>query len=184
VRLRIAAMCGSLRQGSYNQALLDEFTRRSDGVFDVAQVAIGVLPHYSQDLEEPAPPEVTHAKAIVQASDCVLLVSPEYDYTIPAVLKNAVEWLSRPIGNPTLVGRPMSAMGVSTGRLGTARAQIAWRASWHFFKAPVFSGVEVIIPGAASVFGPDLRIADEQISALLDTYIAKLAEWLELQRRP
>jgi NAD(P)H-dependent FMN reductase len=78
----------------------------------------------------------------------------------------------------------MALMGVSTGRLGTARAQIAWRASWHFFKAPVFSTVEVIIPGAASVFGPDLRIADEQISALLDTYIAKLAEWLELQRRP
>jgi NAD(P)H-dependent FMN reductase len=77
----------------------------------------------------------------------------------------------------------MALMGASTGRLGTARAQIAWRASWHFFKAPVFSGVEVMIPNAAAVFSEDRMIADEQISALLDTYIAKLAEWLEPQRR-
>lgn len=172
---RIAAMCGSLRAGSYNQALLDEFVARSAGVFDVEQVAVGGLPLYSQDLEDPGSPEVLQAKTAVQSSDCLLLVSPEYDYTVPAALKNAVEWLSRPTGNPTLVGRPMALMGTSTGRLGTVRAQIAWRASWHYFKAPVFTGVEVMVPNAASVFDADRRIADEQIATLLDTYMAGLA---------
>jgi chromate reductase len=183
VKLRVAAMCGSLRKGSYNQSLLDEFIRRSADVFDVTQVSIGDLPHFNQDLERSAPPEVASAKAIVQAADCLLLVSPEHDYTLPAVLKNAVEWLSRPHGDPTLTGRPMALMGASTGRMGTVRAQIAWRASWHFFKAPVFSGVEVMISDAASVFGGDRGVADVGTSVLLDTYIAQLAEWLEARRR-
>jgi chromate reductase len=175
----IAAMCGSLRKGSYNQALLGAFVELSSGVFEVTQVPIGDLPHFNQDLERSLPERVVAAKAIVQAADCLLLVSPEHDYTVPAVLKNAVEWLSRPHGDPTLTGRPMALMGASTGRLGTVRAQVAWRASWHFFKAPVFSGAEIMVSDARSVFDEAGRLVDEDVRSGLDRYIELLADWLD-----
>src|SRR5450759_2693733 len=112
---RIAALCGSRRRGSYNQALLNALVERAPEGLEIVQVDIRDFPFFSQDDETNAPQVVLDAKSVIQSCDCVMLVSPEYDFGVPGYLKNAVEWLSRPFGDRTLVGRPMTVCGASIG---------------------------------------------------------------------
>jgi chromate reductase len=153
--IRAAAICGSKRRGSYNQSLLETLVERAPEGLEIIQVGIRDFPFFSQDDESNPPRVVLDAKALIQSCDCVLLVSPEYDYGVPGYLKNAVDWLSRPFGDPTLFGRPMAVCGASSGRMGTIRGQLHWRQSWYFFKAPVFSEAE-----------------------LIDRYLSTLLDWL------
>jgi chromate reductase len=177
-------MCGSFRRGSYNQLLLDNAIARAPGNLEIVQVDITAFPFFNQDEEHEPPQAVRVAKDTIQACDCVLLVSPEYDYGVPGYLKNAVDWLSRPFGDPTLVGRPCALMGASTGHMGTIRGQLHWRQSWYFFKAPVFSEAELVVAGAASVFDADGVLVDERTLASLDHYLATLTDWLERRCSP
>jgi len=176
---RIAALCGSLRTASYNQALLNAVIERAPEELAVDQVDIRGFPFFDQDLEADPPPSIAEAKAAIQAADCVLLVSPEYDYGVPGVLKNAIDWLSRPHMDPTLVGRPMALMGASTGYMSTIRAQLHWRQSWYYFRAPVFSEAEVAVAFARDAFNADGRLTSERYIRALDHYLATLLDWLE-----
>jgi chromate reductase len=175
---RVAALCGSRRSGSYNQKLLDNAIRRAPEGLTIAQVAIRDFPFFDQDAEATPPGVVGLAKSEIQVADCVLLVSPEYDYGVPGYLKNAVEWLSRPFGDRTLVGRPMALMGASTGYMGTIRGQLHWRQSWYFFRAPVFSEAEVTIAFAADAFDPAGDLISERYVQALDHYLVTLRDWL------
>lgn len=181
---RVAALCGSFRRGSYNQMLLDSAIRRAPDGLELFQVDITGFPFFNQDLEQSPPEAVLEAKRRIQDSDCVLLVSPEYDYGVPGYLKNAVDWLSRPFGDPTLVGRPAAIMGASTGHMGTIRGQLHWRQSWYFFKAPVFSEAELAVAHAATAFSPEGELVDETYAELLDRYLAALSDWLERRCYP
>ena len=179
---QLSAMCGSFRRGSYNQALLDEaVSRGGKHGLHIHQLAIVEFPFYSQDLQaaEGDPEPVRHAKEVVAASECLLLATPEYDFGVPGVLKNAVEWLSRPAGDPTLVHKPLALIGASTGFRGTLRAQLAWRQTWVYFKAPVFSEVELTVAQAKGVFDAQGRISDEGTAQRLEEYLAALAGWLD-----
>jgi chromate reductase len=178
--MRIAAMCGSLRTGSYNQALLDAAIAHgpSHGL-EIAQADISRFPLFSQDYETAEFPEpVLAAKALVTSSACLLLVTPEYNFGVPGVLKNAVDWLSRPPGDATLRGRPIALMGASTGYVGTMRAQLAWRQMWHFFKCPVFSEAELTVAFAAKAVDETGALTDPTYLGLLDSYLEALAKWL------
>jgi len=177
--VRVSALCGSLRKGSYNQALLDTAIERAPGHgLEIVQASIAGFPMFSQDIEADPFPRVVAAKEIIRSSQCLLLVTPEHNYGVPGVLKNAVDWLSRPFGDPTLRGRPLALAGASTGSMGTMRAQLAWRQMWHFFRAPVFSDAELTVSFAASRFG-DGRLTDEEMLAQLDRYLDALHGWLE-----
>ena len=176
---KLAALCGSRRRGSYNQMLLDNVIGRAPEGLAVEQVAVRDFPFFDQDDEADPPQVVTEAKAAIRSADCVLLVSPEYDYGVPGYLKNAVDWLSRPFGDPTLVGRPMAVMGASTGYMGTIRGQLHWRQSWYFFRAPVFSEAELAVARAAEAFDSDGVLVDERYVAGLDHYLVTLQDWLE-----
>ncbi len=177
--MRIAALCGSLRTGSYNQALLEAAIERGAAQgLEIVQAQIREFPLFNQDLEADPIPAVAEAKRIIQSADAILLVSPEANYSVPGVLKNAVDWLSRPFRDPTLIGRPMAVIGASTGYMGTIRAQLAWRQMWHFFNAPVFSGAEFVLPMAASLIDEDGRLSDTATLERLDAYLAALAEWV------
>lgn len=171
-------MCGSRRRGSYNQSLLDALIEREPEGLEIVQVDIRDFPFFSQDEEASAPQVVLDAKALIQTCDCVLLVSPEYDYGVPGYLKNAVDWLSRPFGDPTLVGRPMAVCGASSGYMGTIRGQLHWRQSWYFFKAPVFSEAELAVALAGDAFDADGRLVSERYEAAIDHYLATLNGWL------
>jgi chromate reductase len=175
----VSAFCGSLREGSYNQALLGTAIEHAPRHgLAIIQAPIGGFPLFSQDLEADPPPDVAAAKAIIASSQCLLLSTPEHDFGVPGVLKNAVDWVSRPPGDPTLRGRPLALMGASTGYMGTMRAQLAWRQMWHFFRAPVFSDVELTVSFAASRFS-DGRLVDEEMLKQLDLFLSALQAWLE-----
>ena len=178
--MRVSAMCGSIRTGSFNQALLDTAIERGPAHgLEIVQADISCFPLYSQDWEPKGIPEpVAEAKRLIQSTQCLLLVTPEYNYGVPGLLKNAVDWVSRPFGDPTLRGRPMALMGASTGYMGTIRAQLAWRQLWHFFRTPVFTGVELTLAFAAKAF-EDGVLVDETYSGFLDAYLEALHEWLE-----
>lgn len=178
---RIAAVCGSLRAGSYNRCLLKECQRRcaSAGI-EVIEVEFSGFPLYNADVDAAGPPaDVLAAKRLIQSCDALLLVSPEYNYGVPGALKNAIDWLSRPSGDPTLFGRPMAVMGASSGYMGTMRSQLAWRQMWHFFRAPVFSAAEMTVSFAAKAFDDDGRLVSPDLSERLDMYLAELGIWLE-----
>ena len=181
---RVAAMCGSRRRDSFNQKLLDNVIARAPDGLEVVQIDIRDFPFFNQDLEKDAPQVVLDAKTEIQACGCVLLVSPEYDYGVPGYLKNAVEWLSRPFGDPTLVGRPMAVMGASTGYMGTIRGQLHWRQSWYFFRAPVFSEAELAVAFAPDAFDADGVLVNERYVASLDHYLATLNDWLNRRCAP
>jgi chromate reductase len=176
----VSAMCGSLRTGSYNQALLDAVIAKAPAHgLEVTQVDISGFPVFSQDHEVTGCPQaVLDAKELVRTSECLLLVTPEYNFGIPGVLKNAVDWLSRPFGDPTLRQRPVALMGASIGYMGTMRAQLAWRQMWHFFKQPVFSGAEMTVAFAAKAVDENGVLVDATYLKLLDTYLEALAAWL------
>lgn len=175
---RVAALCGSRRHGSYNQKLLNNVVRRAPEGLEVVQAEIREFPFFDQDDEKTPPAAVADAKRVIQTCDCVLLVSPEYNYGVPGYLKNAVDWLSRPFGDRTLVGRPMAVMGASTGHMGTLRGQLHWRQSWYFFRAPVFSEAELTVAGAADAFDADGILVDQRYIEGLDRYLATLSDWL------
>jgi chromate reductase len=176
--IRIAAMCGSRRRGSYNQSLLAALIEREPEGLEIVQVDISDFPFFSQDDESDPPQVVRDAKALIQSCECVLLVSPEYDYGVPGYLKNAVDWLSRPFGDPTLVGRPMAVCGASIGRMGTIRGQLHWRQSWYFFKAPVFSEAELTVAFSRDVFDAEGRLTDKPTTQAVDNYLTRLHDWL------
>lgn len=178
--MKVSALCGSFRTGSYNQSLLDALIDRAPEGLEIVQLReIREFPFFSQDLEHTPPAAVTRVKAAVQSSEALLLVSPEYDYSIPGYLKNAIDWLSRPYGDPTLVGRPLALTGASRGRGGTMRGQLAWRQGWHFFRAPVFSDAELFCSDSANHFDVNGRLASEDLARRIDVYLAAMKTWLE-----
>ncbi len=176
--IRVAALCGSRRAGSYNRSLLEALIERAPDGMQIVEVQIRDFPFFDQDDEASPPPSVLAAKDLVQSCDCVLLVSPEYDYGVPGYLKNAVDWLSRPFGDPTLVGRPMAVCGASTGYMGTIRGQLHWRQSWYFFKAPVFTEAELVVPFARDAFDESGRLVREQTEQAIDHFLGTLLDWL------
>ena len=175
----VSALCGSFRSGSFNQALLDTAVERgATHGLDIRQAAIANFPLFCADQESDPPPEVCAAKELIGSSEGLLLVSPEHNYGVPGVLKNAIDWLSRPATDPTLRERPMAVMGASSGYMGTVRAQLAWRQMWHYFGQSVFSEAEMFLPFAAKAI-EDGRVTDAVALERLDLYIERLAAWLE-----
>jgi chromate reductase len=179
--ISVSAMCGSLRRGSYNQSLLDAAVERAPAHgLAITQIDIARFPLFNQDLEHPEFPEpVQGAKAVIAASECLLLASPEHNFGVPGVLKNAIDWVSRPARDPALMHRPLAVMGASTGYMGTIRGQLAWRQMWHFFKAPVFSEVELTVSFAAKAVDDNGVLVAENYLATLEEYLEQLRIWLE-----
>jgi chromate reductase len=126
--LTITGISGSIRAASSARIVLEGMARLLPASTDYATVDIGALPHYNQDLDEGEGPEtVSAARARVSASDAVLIVTPEFNHSLPGVLKNALDWLSRPAFKSCATGKPMLFATISPGALGGVRAQAALR---------------------------------------------------------
>jgi chromate reductase, NAD(P)H dehydrogenase (quinone) len=182
--IRVAALCGSRRRGSYNRALLRALVERAPEGLEIVEVDIREFPLFDQDAETDPPNAVSEGKSLIQSCDCLLLVSPEYDYGVPGYLKNAVDWLSRPFSDPTLLGRPMAVCGASTGYMGTMRAQLHWRQSWHYFKAPVFSEAELTVALSREAFDAEGRLVSDRYEQAIDTFLRLLLDWLSRDCSP
>lgn len=178
--MHVAAICGSLRRGSYNRLLLHAAIERAPEGLTFEEVAIRDFPPYDEDVAAEGFPEVvTAAKQRIQAADGLLLVTPEYNFGVPGVLKNAIDWLSRPYTDRTLRGKPIGVMGASTGWAGTVRAQMALRQTFTFLISPVFDGHTLHVSMAASAFDADGRLVNAGHVENLDTYLVRFAAWLD-----
>jgi chromate reductase len=119
----------------------------------------------------------------VRAADAILLVTPEYNYSIPGVLKHAIDWASRPFGDSAWNGKPVAVMGASVGRLGTARAQYHLRQVFVFLNMYPINQPEVMIANAAEQVGTEGQLRDEQTRALIQQLLQNLVAWTRQLRR-
>ncbi len=160
--LRVLGVCGSLRAKSYNRALLHAAIELVPPDMVIEEyIGIGDLPHYNADIDvEGGPPAVVSWRNAVRSADALLLAMPEYNFGPSGVLKNAVDWASRPPATSVLHGKPVALMGASTGMSGTARAQLALRQSFVFTQSLVLPAPEVLVSNAATRFDEDLRLTD------------------------
>jgi len=185
--IKILGIVGSLRKDSYNHfALKAAQALVPDGVV-LNLIELHGIPVFNQDTEMAMPAAVLEFKRQILAADAILFATPEYNYSVAGVLKNAIDWASRPYGESAWTGKPAALMGASTGSLGTARAQYHLRQILVTLDMPTVNQPEVMIGNAAQRFGPDGRLADEPtrqgIQALL-TALVQLARISRANKRP
>jgi chromate reductase len=162
---KLLCISGSLRRASSSSAIVATVRGRLAGEVETAGFDIGSLPHYNADLD-PLPAEVEALKAAVAEADGLLIVSPEYNYGIPGVLKNAIDWASRPAYQSVLRGKPVLIATVSGGALGGVRAQAQLKYVLNGTLANIFPWQEIVVPAAPSKV-KDGRLADEGVETFL-----------------
>jgi chromate reductase len=161
--VRILGIAGSLRRQSYNRALLRAATQVVPEGSSIEIFEIDGIPPFSEDDEQNPPEKVKELKRRIRESDAVLFVTPEYNYSIPGVLKNAIDWASRPYGDSAWQGKPAAIMGASTGRIGTARAQYHLR--------------QVMVGAANERFDTVGNLTDEQTREYVHMLVQSLVDW-------
>ena len=173
--LKILGIAGSLRKGSYNRAALRIAQKlvTDNSILEIFE--LDKIPPFSEDLEKQMPESVINLKAKIRSADAVLFVTPEYNYSIPGVLKNAIDWASRPYGDNSWDSKPIAIMGASVGMLGTARAQYHLRQVFVFLNMYPLNRPEVMIANAADKFDKYGNLTDqktrEKIKELLDALV-------------
>lgn len=164
--IKLAAFCGSLRKASFNRMALNAFIERLPAGVTVETIEIGDWPLYDADLQAKGfPDKVQAAQRAMLAADGIVLVSPEYNYGMSGVLKNAIDWLSRMTPQP-FAARPVALFGASGGLLGTARAQYQIRQTLIFLDGRPLNKPEVMIGQAQNKF-VDGKLTDEATGKLL-----------------
>ena len=174
--VRVAALVGSLREASLNRALLEAARDLAPSGLAIEPVEIGDLPFFDADLEARGDPlPVRRLKAAIDAADALLIATPEYNHSLPAVLKNAIDWASRPAPASPLAGKPVLIMGASAGRSGAkyALAHVA-EVLTHTRMVPFERRLGVPVAGA--LVDTDGRLSDEAVRAELAGLLADFAE--------
>jgi len=174
--IKILGIAGSLRKGSFNRMALKAAQGLVPAGATLEIADLPDLPGFNQDHEKNPPAAVTELKAKIRAADAILLVTPEYNYSVPGVLKNAIDWAARPYGDSAWKGKPVAVMGASVGVLGTARAQYHLRQCFIFLDMPVVNQPEVMIAGAAQKFDTDGNLTDNVAKELIGKLLAALCD--------
>ena len=178
-RLQLIGICGSLRRGSYNRMLLRTVIGMLPDEVTVETAEIGDIPLYNADLDTAEPPDsVRRFRERIAAADGLLIASPEYNYSVPGGLKNAIDWASRPANNSVLNRKPISIMGTAGGRFGSVRAQLNWRQVFLFTESYVMLKPELIVPNAAQVFDANGTLQDESLREFIQTYVDAVVDWM------
>jgi chromate reductase len=174
--IEILGIVGSLRKGSYNHfALKAAQELLPDGaVLNLAE--LHGIPVFNQDDEMAMPAAVLEFKRKILAADAILFATPEYNYSVSGVLKNAIDWASRPYGESAWTGKPAAMMGASTGSLGTARAQYHLRQILVTLDMPVVNQPEVMIGNTSQRFDPDGRLTDEPTRQFIQKLLRALVQ--------
>ena len=178
-RLSVLGFAGSLRSGSYNRGLLQAAQELAPqdmeiGIFDLIDV-----PLYNGDVEAQGDPEpVARLKQAIRESDGVLMATPEYNHGVPGVMKNAVDWASRPPSNAALARKPVAIMGASPGITGTARGQSQLRQAFEFTNSYAMPQPEILVFKAHEKFSEDGRLTDEATRRYLQNFLTAFAEWI------
>ena len=175
--IRWLGIAGSLRSGSYNAGLIAAAGEAlPPGVALEVYDRLGALPPFNQDAEEGGGPEpVRHLRERIAAADALLIASPEYNASIPGVLKNAIDWASR--DRALCDGKPVAILGASPGSLGTARCQAHLRAVCAYLNMLPLGKPEVFVAHAPGKFDASGRLTDEETRDRVGQLVAALAEW-------
>lgn len=172
--MKVLGISGSLRKASYNSMALRAAQKLAPAGMEISIADISQIPVFNDDVRaagEPAP--VTALKAQIRAADAVLIVTPEYNFSIPGGLKNALDWMSRP-PEPPLGGKPVAIMGAATGPVGTARVQYHLRQVLVFLDTFTVNKPEVFISNCASKFNEQGELTDETAIKLIGELLASL----------
>ena len=177
--VKILGIPGSLRQASFNRFALQAAQSLLPPGASLDIFELEGIPPYNQDHDKQPPARVVELKARVRAADAVLFSTPEYNYSMPGVLKNAIDWLSRPAKDiPRVFGdKPVAIMGASIGMLGTARAQYHLRQCFVFLNMHAVNQPEVLIANAAQRFNDKGELTDETSRELVRKLLAELVAW-------
>ena len=174
----LIGISGSLREGSFNTALLKAAVELMPQGEPLTIATIRGIPLYDGDVEAQGIPELVKSlKDAVAASSGLLLVTPEYNNSIPGVFKNAIDWLSRPPKDiPRIFGdRPVAIMGATPGRGGTRLSQEAWLPVLRTLGTRAWFGQSLYVAGAGQVFDAQGKLVDDQVKKLLADFMAKFA---------
>jgi chromate reductase, NAD(P)H dehydrogenase (quinone) len=175
---RIFGIAGSLRHESYNRAALRAAAKLvPDGVTLEIFDDLASIPAFDQDEQSNPPASVVELKKRVKAADAVLFVTPEYNYSISGVLKNAIDWASRPYGDSAWDGKPAAIISASTGALGGVRAQYHLRQICVFLDMFPINKPEVMIGDAAKRFDSQGNLTDENLTKLIRQLLQNLVDW-------
>jgi chromate reductase len=169
----IVGIAGSLRKASFNKAALRAAQKLVPPGASLDLLEIDGLPGFNQDDEQSPPAKVVHMKAKIRAADAILFATPEYNYSIPGVLKNAIDWASRPYGDSAWNGKPVAVMGASVGVIGTARAQYHLRQVFVFLDMDAVNQPEVMIHAPKS-FDDQGNLTDQKTRELIGKLLANL----------
>lgn len=177
-RWNVAVLVGSLRKESFNRKMANALRKMAPPSLDLEIVEIGNLPLYNQD-DDANPPAASAAfKARIQQADAVLFITPEYNRSVPGVLKNAIDIASRPYGKSAWNGKPAAVISVSPGAIGGFGANHALRQSLVFLNMPALQQPEAYIGGAAKLFDDNGDLVDSTRD-LMQKFLAAFAAWIE-----
>lgn len=179
--IRVLGIAGSLRKGSLNRAILRTAQELvPEGMVIDIYEGIGDFPFYNDDLiaESGFPAVVKEFRDRVKAADGILIVTPEYNHGIPAVLKNAIDWGSRPTGDSAWNGKPLALMGAANAQGGTVRAQTQLRMYAVPLNMYVLPRPEVLINNARAKFDEELNFTDQQGRDFMQQQLAAFAQWI------
>lgn len=175
----IAVLVGSLSEKSINKVLAKALETLAQGRLRFDYLDLGALPHYNNDLWDNVPGAVSDLKHRVEAADAVLIVMPEINRSYPAIIKNALDWASRPYGQNSWSGKPLAIAGASPGAIGTAAGQNHLRATLPLFGFVVMGQPEVYFQFKPGLIDEHFEVTDEQSRAFLAGFVDKFVGWIE-----
>ena len=175
--VRILGIAGSLRRQSYNRGVLRAATELAPQGATVEIYDLDGIPPFSEDDEHEPPEKVLEFKRRIREADAILFVTPEYNYSIPGVLKNAIDWASRPYGDSAWSGKPAAIMGASVGAIGTARAQYHLRQVMVFLNMFPLNQPEVMVGAANERFDTVGNLTDEETREYVSLQLQSLVDW-------
>jgi chromate reductase len=177
---KVAVLVGSLRKGSLNRRAAHALAALAPAGLELQIVEIGDLPLYNEDLDASPPAAWATFRAQVKAADAVLFVTPEYNRSVPGVLKNAIDVASRPYGQSVWNGKPGAVMSVSPGAMGGFGANQHLRQSMVFLNVPMMQQPEAYVGGAANLFDESDAITNESTRKFFENFMVAFSAWIAL----
>jgi chromate reductase, NAD(P)H dehydrogenase (quinone) len=177
--LKILGFAGSLRRDSYNKSLLRSASRLLPPQMSLEIFDLSEIPPYNQDLDSNMPPKVKEFKTKIRESDAILIATPEYNYSVPGVLKNAIDYASRPYGDNAFDDKPVAIMSASVGMIGGARAQYHLRQMFVFLNMHPVNFPEVIVTFASGKFDSEGNLLDDNTKKYLKQLLQNLMNWTQ-----
>lgn len=180
--MKIIGISGSLRESSYNTALLKAINYDSFKNVQYEIKSLCNIPLYNEDVDEAKiPEEVALLIENITSADALLFSTPEYNHCISGVLKNTIDWVSRPAFNSSLKSKPCGILTVSKSLVGGARAQASLKNILSSTLSPVFPEIEYLLPNAHEMFNSEGELVDQTAHRRLERYVAGFIEWVERQ---